>query len=439
MSLKQDTRIVQKQILSQTQIQGLELLAMDNIELAAFMQNEYMENPLLDYREREQEEVYKDQYNRREDHLWNRDDEAYSRKEAAVWEENPIKEFILGQLDLTSFSEAELKLAEFMIACLDDNGYMTVPLEEVAEKCNRKEAVVQEMWEILREVEPYGIFSYNLSQCLIQQLWAKGIDNPELEQIIEHYLQEVSAGKVGVISRAMSISTLQVRKYIAMIEQLKPKPLAGMYQEQCSYVIPDVVCKKEGDQWDVVLNERYLGECSLNSYYLEMMRKTRDQELTEYFKKKAERARLLIQNIEKRKQTLLKISRLLLDAQQDFFEGNGGVEPLTMAELADAAELSISTVSRSVKGKYMQYPGGTVAMKTLFASAAADNEGRGHTAQEVKSRIKELILKENTEKPYSDQELADILQRQGIKISRRAVAKYREESGIRRSYERRKI
>lgn len=173
---------------------------------------------------------------------------------------------------------------------------------------------------------------------------------------------------------------------------------------------------------------------------MHMMKETNDRELFEYFKKKLERARFLLQSIEQRRETMRRIAEALAAWQEDYFLGRGELKPMGMAEVAQAVQVHPSTVSRGIKGKYIQYPHGTVLLKQLFSQAVGSAGAEdGWTAAAIKKRICELIDREDKKKPYSDQKLADLLNSENIVISRRAVAKYREETGIRGSFERKEI
>ena len=167
------------------------------------------------------------------------------------------------------------------------------------------------------------------------------------------------------------------------------------------------------------------------------MSQTSDEELREYFRKKAGRAKLILQNVEQRRDTLLRITGVILDRQKSFFEGTGSLVPMTMSDVARQIGMHTSTVSRAVKGKYLQYPRETVLMKTLFSQGITGTERAGEiSSREIKAMIKEWISKENRKKPYSDQKIKEMLEKEGISISRRAVAKYREEMGIKASFDR---
>ncbi len=243
---------------------------------------------------------------------------------------------------------------------------------------------------------------------------------------------------VSVISRELKLPTAKVRKCIENIGSLNPRPLTGFNTEKTSYVVPDIVLKKEGSVWSGELNDSWVQDYRINDYYLQMMKESNEEELVNYFRTKLERVRFIMNGIEQRRQTMMGIVNLIIDKQKDFLEGKGPLKPMTMSDAAKELGVHPSTVSRAIRGKYVQYPSGSIFMKSLFtASASKDSCGEdGVTTMGIKQCIKELIEGENKKKPYSDQEIAKKLDERGIHISRRAVAKYREEMQIRGSFER---
>lgn len=428
--MEQKIQIMQRQsqLLSQKQLQSLQILAMDNLELETFLQAEYLENPMMEH-------CGADMGSRSEngpiqpadeDGKWNQRTE----------DEKDLRAYLKSQLQLGSEDRKSVKVKEYLIDCIEDTGYFTMAPEEAAKECGEPVEMVRRCLDELRQLEPTGVFSASLKDCLLRQLESLGIDNPELNRIIEEHLEDIAGGNIGHISRSMGISTAQVRKYILMIEQLKPRPAAGFDHHPTEYIIPDIILRKEHD-WEVVLNDSWMGNYYINDYYLKLMSQTSDEELRDYFRKKAGRAKLILQNVEQRRDTLLRITGVILDRQKSFFEGTGSLVPMTMSDVARQIGMHTSTVSRAVKGKYLQYPKETVLMKTLFSQGITGTERAGEiSSREIKAMIKEWISKENRKKPYSDQKIKEMLEKEGISISRRAVAKYREEMGIKASFDR---
>lgn len=418
----------QKQQLSQKQLQSLQILAMDNLELQTFLQSEYLENPMLEQAGSGAEAATGNGpvQPADEDKKWNQRTE----------DKKDLREYLRSQLHLGSEDKLSMKIKEYLIDCIEDTGYFTMPLEEAAGACGVSLEKISQCLEELRLLEPVGVFSVSLKECLLRQLEVLGIENPELIQIIEKHLADIAEGNIGRISRAMHISTAQVRKYILMIEQLNPRPAAGFNNPPTEYIVLDIIIRKE-EEWEILLNDEWMESYHISDYYLKLMSETQDAQLKEYFRGKARRVRFILQNVEQRRETLLRITRVILEWQKSFFEGTGSLVPMTMSDVAESIGMHTSTVSRAVKGKYIQYPKETVLMKALFSQGVTGPAGQAEiSTYEIKKMIREWIQKENRKKPYSDQKLKELLEKEGIFISRRAVAKYREEMNIRASFER---
>lgn len=418
----------QKQILSQKQLQSLSILCMDNVELELFLQSEYLENPLLEHVESPLPSPGEDKSpGNAADDLWNR-----KAKEEAP----DLRTFLREQIKIGKFDRESLRIMNYLIACVEDSGYFTMPLSEAAEKCGAPLHKVRACLEELQLLEPVGVFSANLQECLLKQLEALGIENPELEDMVRYHLEDIAGGNIGHISRSLHITTAQVRKYIMMIETLNPRPAVGFNMSETEYIVPDIIVWKD-EKWEVRLNDRWMGNYEISDYYLKLMEQTQDQQLKEYFMGKARRARLILQGVEQRRQTLLDLTYAVLEWQKDYFEGKGAPKPMTMTGLAARLGVHPSTVSRAVKGKYVQHPRETILMKSLFSQEISkDQEHAGTNSAKIKAILQELIKEEDRKKPYSDQALKELLEEKGISVSRRVIAKYREALGIRGSFER---
>lgn len=258
-----------------------------------------------------------------------------------------------------------------------------------------------------------------------------------LTQMILFHLPDIADGKIGNISRNLHISTIDVRKNIELISRLNPRPLSGFGSENNRYIIPDIIFQKDLGSWSIQLNDSWTTNYHLNDYYMKMIQNSSDNELVDYFKTKLARVQFILNSIEQRRNTILAISQIVLNIQTGFFENNDPLIPMTMSEVAQIAGIHTSTVSRAIKGKYLQYPSGCIFFKNLFTSHVSAQEHGAITPMLVKQHLKELIESENKNKPYSDQVLSKLLNERGIKVSRRVTAKYREEMGIKGSFDRR--
>lgn len=422
MDINMKLSLEQKHLLSQKQLQSLTILNMNNSELQNYLNTEYLENPLLEY----EEKAIKSKR------------EVPASQILGADKGRSIEDYIKEQLPLELYQKKYLRIVEFLINNLDSNGYCSLTVSEGSKILKVASEDFRYCLKVLRGLEPTGIFAENLVECLLKQVEKLGIEDEVLKIIIRDYMEEISKGKISTITRALKISSLKVRKCIAIIESLNPKPLTGFGSEAAQYIIPDVIILPKEGEWDISLNDEWIGNYAMNNYYYEMMESSEDQELKEYFKQKSQRVRFILESIEKRRTTILKIAKVIAEVQEKYLLCKGPLVPLTMAEIAEQLGINTSTVSRAISGKYVQFLCGSVEMKKLLAPVASKAESTNKTTEnEIKVIIKKMIETEDSQKPFSDQELTVKLERLGITLSRRAIAKYRNELGIKGSFERR--
>lgn len=443
MELSQHVALETKQILCQSQIQSLEILAMDAIELEEFLQNEYMSNPLLDCNLDSNvpsgmgEDIrWFDDDKRKRRSRGDEDEDFDSRDNLAAPDADYLKRYLLSQIEMNAFTNEEWGLADYLVDCLEDDGFFRMSAGEAAELTGMTEDAVEKVLARLKDLEPFGVFASGLSECLLKQLEVMGEEDEGLKLVVDKYLPEISEGKISVISRQTGLSTAQIRKYIAKIAKLNPKPLSGLQQAEVSYIVPDIVYDLKNGQWEISINDRWSGNYHVNEQYVEMMRSSRDAELSGYFKKNLDRCRFILNSVEQRRETMKSIARALLQKQKEYFAGRSNPVPMTMCALAEELHVHPSTVSRAVRGKYIKSPAGTILMKKLFAGAVACEKGEELSAEHIKERIRSLVDSEDKRRPYSDAKLVELLVMEGIHISRRAVAKYRDELWIKSSFDR---
>lgn len=427
-----------KQKLSQSQILFLQLLPMTNQELDQFLEKEYMENPLLERDETAVMSFKIDYSDKNQSRSNNRNDsETYDilmnmPQPTAI----DINSFFTEQLDKKEFSDNEWKIIHFCIDNLDENGYID---KKILHSCISDNISMQQIDSILsklKELEPAGCFAQDLSECLLIQLRRKNNIDEKLEVIVREYLSDLLNQRISYISKELKIPSQRIRKYIAQIAELDPKPLSGFNAGTTVFVIPDIICSKENGSWKIGLNTGIFDGYCLSDYYCSIMQTTENEELKSYLKSKMNRVKMVMDNIEQRRNMIIKLTRLIIEVQNDFFEGRGKIQPFTMASAAEILEVSPSTITRTVKNKWIQYPGGTVPMKTLFTTSASNYTEC--SADHIKEMLTDFVKKEDPYEPYSDFQLVEMLEKNGVKISRRTVAKYRSELGIQSCYSRKR-
>lgn len=443
MELSQYISLETKQILSQSQIQSLEILALDGPELEEFLQNEYMNNPLMEYQPNQNGQDHVEEniqwfesgnMNRKKR---NDDEDEYdARNHLVAPDTDYLKNYILNQVDYHSLSEKEWELAKWLIDCLEDDGFFRMSTEEVASLVGVPESMVKKVLSLLQDLEPYGIFAPDLSACLLKQLESMGEEDENLKNVIKNYLMEISEGKISVISRETGLSTAQIRGYIARISRLNPRPLSGLQQAEVTFIVPDIIYTWNNGEWSITVNERHFGDYRINEDYLHLMKNVQDKELAGYFKKNLDRCKFILNSVEQRKETMASIARIVLQKQKSYFSGQGKLQPMTMTSVAGELGVHPSTISRAVRGKYIKSPAGTILMKELFQGSVTCNQSGEVSAESIKERLRELIAQEDKRKPYSDAKLVELLKEEEIHISRRAVAKYRDELWIKSSFDR---
>lgn len=420
------TVLTQKQVLTSRQMQSLRLLALNNIELDAVLLNEYLENPLLENRNVESNGGNSGEYS----------GEYQQWYQNAVSETEDIYSYLWEQMDMTKYSRQEQEAINVMIGCLDDNGFFKVPLEQIQLLVNVPIETIGKCLNELRQLEPVGIFSSDMAECLIFQLNRLGIEDPVLNVIIKEYLEELSQGKIAAVTRKLNISSSTVRRYLSVIAKLDPRPMLSLGKNTIDYIIPDVIVSRSSGGYEVKINDSWLANYQINDYYAAMLNNTGDPDLSAYFKEKQQRARFFIEAVEQRRKTIIDIVKALIELQGGSLSQKSKFKPVTMQQIASKLGINISTVSRAVKDKYIQYPYGTIAMKELFTSAVGSSNHDEVSVFRIKELLKEIINEEEKKQPYSDAKLAELLKKNGITLSRRAVAKYRDELGIKGSFDR---
>lgn len=435
--------IKQKQILSFQQTQSLKILAMSNLELYDLLQREQTENPVLEVEGASGAEEYRsigDWFSRKkrltESPGWDGDDDGLE-DEIGQAQSDTLADTLKAQIRLHCYTERETALIHYIIDLLDEDGYLLVSTEEIGRLTDSSPEQIQKCLDAIRCMEPAGVGAGSLCECLLLQLRAKGITDPNLERIIRGCLPEVASGHYHKIAGQLSISTEAVRECVRVIRSLNPRPGSGFgSQSGPDFVIPDVIFDRQGDTWEITLNDKWMGSIGISRMYEALSRSAQEESTAEYLKEKIRRAQFLMKSIEQRRNTLLRVASVILNRQKDYLEQKGPLAPLSLGTVAKELQIHESTVSRTIREKYVQTPLGTHPFRQYF-SAGLMTCGGPQSSSAVKDKIAGLVREENSSRPLSDSALAEELKKQGVEISRRTVAKYREELQIRNAAERR--
>jgi RNA polymerase sigma-54 factor len=444
---------VQKLVLTPELRQAITILQYSAQDLVSFLENEMQSNPIVEWDEAgldfetekwDWSEIAKLQGNTKGEYV------RYRSEEQRNWTEQQsrigisLSEHLLEQLLLVSCDTNIRKVATYIIYSLDENGYLKLDAAEIAALCGVSTEQVEQAIELVQSFEPTGVGARTLQECLLLQLYQKkGIDMETmnlLEVFISNHLQDLADGKWSRIAQALQVSPQTVQTLADLIKTLDPKPGRWYSNVRPMYVIPDVTVERVSGQYVVIVNDRLVPHIRINDTYRKLINSD-TQEAKEFVTKKLTSALSLIKSLEQRRQTMYKVTTAIVEYQRDFFDyGITHLKPLTMKQVAEQVGLHESTVSRAVNDKYVQTPRGIFELKFFFSSGVSRWDGEGaSSAESIKAQIRKLIASENPLKPYSDQKLADLLERNGVRISRRTVTKYREEIGIPSTNQRKRI
>jgi RNA polymerase sigma-54 factor len=310
---------------------------------------------------------------------------------------------------------------------------MTQSREEIAGKFAAPLEKVDEVLRIIHSLDPPGVGAKDIRECLIIQLDILNRLDDLTKVIIHEYLEDIAANRLGHIAKKLGRSVHEIQVVSDLIRSLEPKPgRQFMTQTAIRYITPDVLLEKIEDEYVVTVNESSAPRLMVSSYYEKLLAESeKDANLAKYLSNRLNSAVWLIKSIEQRKQTIYNVVKAVVKYQKDFFDnGPKHLKTLTLKQIAEEVGIHESTVSRSINGKYMQTPRGVFEIKYFFTSGIQDYSGEGISSNSIKTFMKEIIESENTKAPYSDQDIAIMLEKRGINISRRTVAKYRDESGI---------
>lgn len=446
----------QRLIMTQEMQLSIKLLQMSTYDLRDYIENEFLENPILEgnFDFVQEDKKYQDKIDYKE-MIKYLDFDNYGSQNYGEYKEDDVSpfNFISKNESLTEYLKDQLIESEednyiraivvYMIENLDHRGYLDMPLEEICRELNISLELGQEALNLLQDLEPDGIGARDLKECLKIQLIKQGLLDENLEIIIDEYLDLIAENKFALIAKNLKISPKEAQDLGDKIKKLEPKPSRGFYTgEEVKFIIPDAAIRKIDGQYFVIMNDGVIPRLSISKVYKEILNNKEDKNMENYVKDKLNSAMFLIKSIEQRKSTLLRILEKVVEKQNDYFDkGQKYLKPMTLKEMAEELGIHESTVSRAIKEKYILTNTGTVKIKDLFANGISKTEGKGEDVAviNIKKLIKDMIDKEDKKKPLSDQLICDELNKKNFNISRRTVAKYREELEIRSSSKRKRI
>ena len=439
-------QLSQKQVLSQRMQQSVEILQMNTLALSEYAKTLAEENPLLEWEEeppfgtergerllqklewlRENDEQNRGGYRVEEENEGERENGRFGRGNA-----ESLREYLLFQINILKEGERKKRVLRFLAESTEENGYLEAGALDVAkERYHITAEQAEGLLHLLQTLDPPGVGARDLRECLLIQLKQKGASGPAC-RIVEDFLSELAKNRLGYIARKLGASEEAVCAAAEEIRGCEPKPGRGFFSgKPVEYVVPDVLVERERDELTVMLNGFAAPRLRLSYSYVKLLRQGAGAETEEYIAKKLKQAEWALQCIAKRESTLKQTAEEIVERQKEFFlRMDGQLRPLRMADVAQSIGVHESTVSRAVKDKYLQCDRGVYPLAAFFSTALATGGTDAVSADSVKQRLRALIEREDKTKPLSDRELTELLQGEGVRISRRTVAKYREGMGI---------
>ena len=476
--LNQSTQLKQELKVNPRLYQAMDLLYMPLLDLQQHLKQELLNNPFLDMVEAEDEDEEdtsdsEPEPTQQEEERKEKDDEIdweeilldgfdtggrrEEHEEKEYYEPVTVAERDLGdhlrdQITLLDLSPRQLMLAEEFLGNVNEDGYLDCPVQQIVNSINEvirdsaeergideEEAPVYTMAEaddmlrIVQALDPAGVGARDLRECLMLQLRDAGLEHSVPYRLVRDCFDELIAHRWSEISKRFGISPTDVQHAADEIAKLDPKPGLLYASAKDNYIIPDLVVEKIDAKYHVFLNDANLPRLKLSRAYQEIARdkKKFDGESKEFISSKLNSANWMIQAIEQRRQTMLKVMNYIVDRQRDFFEkGVQYLKPLTLREVAEVINMHESTVSRVTNEKFVQTPRGVLPLKFFFSSGLSTTDGEDVSARGIKDQIQKLVQGEDPKNPLTDQAIVNILKKSGVNIARRTVAKYRDQLGV---------
>ncbi|WP_205860788.1 RNA polymerase factor sigma-54 [Escherichia coli] len=357
-----------------------------------------------------------------------------------------LQDYLMWQVELTPFSDTDRAIATSIVDAVDDTGYLTVPLEDILESMGDEEIDIDEVEAVLKRIQrfdPVGVAAKDLRDCLLIQLSQFDKTTPWLEEarlIISDHLDLLANHDFRTLMRVTRLKEDVLKEAVNLIQSLDPRPGQSIQTGEPEYVIPDVLVRKHNGHWTVELNSDSIPRLQINQHYASMCNNARNDGDTQFIRSNLQDAKWLIKSLESRNDTLLRVSRCIVEQQQAFFEqGEEYMKPMVLADIAQAVEMHESTISRVTTQKYLHSPRGIFELKYFFSSHVNTEGGGEASSTAIRALVKKLIAAENPAKPLSDSKLTSLLSEQGIMVARRTVAKYRESLSIPPSNQRKQL
>lgn len=460
--LKQSQRLVMTQDLRQS----IELLALSTVELSDRIQSELLENPLLEdsngeekaktpelYSSNEVRSIEKSNYLKNTEMNWGDSysienprslgTEASDRNQKYIESSTvpeSLSEHILAQLRLIDLTEEEYYLGEILVSVLDDKGFLTIPVSELASEMKLSESKLEKIRTQLYNLDPIGIGAYSIAETLYIQSKILFPENTNLHNLIFNHLSDLEKFDYKKISKAMNLTEDEIAEIARTIKKLEPYPATVFQWKKSDYIVPDVIVENQGEEFSVFINDEWLPKLEIIKDYKSFLTDKSSSKDKEFVTNKLYSANWLIRSVNQRRITLHKTVSAIIDSQKGFFlHGVSHTVPLTLKDITEKVNLSESTISRITTNKYIQTKWGIFELKWFFSSGVKSLEGGMASSKKIQDRILEMVKNEEEGNPLSDQDIVVAFSKEGIEIARRTIAKYRKILKILPSNQRKRI
>ncbi len=478
LKLRLEQRQVQKLILAPALQQAIKLLPLTNLDLIEIIDSELSQNPMLELEEESMEKAPDEKSEAKEKNRTETEKErelaqedvgseealeskgdaedsefesyfneyfdegfrsAFVEKREAPSLENIVSErtslwdHLNWQANLTFFNAKDKEIAQYIIGNINEDGYLTTSVDEIAKTLNVTEKKVNEIREKIMGFDPVSIGSLTLQEALLMQMDYFQVKDEITRKIVNEHLHLLEKSDYSQLAKVLRIPLSSVKYHIEVIKHLDPAPGRKYSQERTHYVVPDIIVSKEDDELKITLNNEGLPRLRINSYYKKLLAQASkdNPEAYRYLKDNMKKAFWFLRSLDQRDKTVYKVAKYIVDKQKDFFEmGIEYIKALTLIELAQEIGVHESTVGRVVTNKYMMTPRGVFSLKYFFHKAISGDFGEEISSLRIKERLKKIVDTEDKEDPLSDIEIGDMLARVNFRVARRTVTKYRKQLEI---------
>lgn len=467
LELRQTLSLTQQLVMTPQLQQAIKLLQLSKLELIENISQEMESNPALEEQEpddakdtdptpEEKDPTEEDppalpevtiEENTRGDVDW----ESYITEYNTDWGSTPYEErdfpsmenitatgtsladHLMWQLNLSNLDDEQKEIGAHIIGNLDEDGYLDIPLEETSRITGYELDKALTTLELIQTFDPVGVAARDMRECLLIQAGFHNLEGTTVEKIIKNYLEELEGKKYKRIAKDLSVSFTEVLAAVSVIQEMDPRPGSSYSNEQTIYITPDIYVFKTANGYEIAQNEDGLPRLRISPYYKDILqrRDSLSENAKAYIQEKLRSAAWLIKSIHQRRRTIYRVTESIVRFQKDFLDnGITHLKPLVLRNVAEDIEMHESTVSRATTNKYVHTPQGLFELKYFFNSSIKSVRGAAVASESVKERMRNIFKSEKKEKPYSDEQIAEMLADLNIKIARRTVAKYRESMGV---------